>query len=281
VIATHPRRGVKVDVGADRCWVWLSSDQHIGSRYTDYRLLQREIRKAADLGAYVVLNGDLFDMILPGDRKRFDLEALHPRIAGSCDVVGKAVEWACELFEPVRSKIVSVGFGNHELSVLRHCSIDVAKMFCERLGLETEPCVREYVLINLRASPKRSRPFKILRHHGGGGAAPVTQGIIDVYREKGVAVDADLITMGHKHTTLDLPMVRERCCDAGVVTYEPVRLIRTGSYFCPSLGDSYAVHKGMAPLAKGGAFVEVYSQRYRDGGCDHTVVGVGAVEYGA
>ena len=48
----------------------LMSDLHLGSACCDVGAIQSDLRRAKDLDARVLINGDVFDAILPGDRKR-------------------------------------------------------------------------------------------------------------------------------------------------------------------------------------------------------------------
>ena len=92
----------------------LMSDLHIGARNVDYGLIKEELEEAKSLGDRILINGDVFDMILVQDKKRFRQDVLHPRIAGKSDTINAAVEWGAELLSPYADMIDMVGIGNHE-----------------------------------------------------------------------------------------------------------------------------------------------------------------------
>lgn len=92
----------------------LMSDLHIGARNVDYDLIHSELETAKKKGDRVAINGDIFDMILIGDRKRFRADVLHPRLVGKPDVINGAIEWGLELLSPYADLIDMIGVGNHE-----------------------------------------------------------------------------------------------------------------------------------------------------------------------
>lgn len=93
---------------------WCLSDLHLGSSHTDYGLLQQDLDRCKREGGRVLINGDVFDLILPGDHKRFRQDALHFRLWGCTDLHNKVLDWAVELLEPLAPQIDMIGCGNHE-----------------------------------------------------------------------------------------------------------------------------------------------------------------------
>lgn len=250
-------------------WLYLSSDQHIGGRDTDYGLIKAEIAKAKELGAYTILNGDLFDMILPGDKKRFSLDALHPDVAKSSDIVNAAVDMAVELYRPIASQIVALGFGNHENAVLRHHSVDVMELFRRKLveaGGDPQYWGPMGVVVFAMSAPgKHTGRFVVHYTHGAGGESPVTQGMIDFHRQRTWVVDAHLLTMGHKHNAIETTNTKMRVGLDGAVYLEEIAQVMTSAYVRYSL-KGYAAARDMAPRPLGGAFVQVGATRARYGG---------------
>jgi len=51
-------------------YIFLCSDLHLDSPAHDRKLLVRELDRALELDADIIIGGDVFDALLPGDRKR-------------------------------------------------------------------------------------------------------------------------------------------------------------------------------------------------------------------
>lgn len=271
-------------------WLYISSDHHIGGRHTDYDLIQREVARAKELNALCILNGDLFDLILPRDQKRFEPTALHDRLVGKNDIIGEALDWAVEIFSPIAAQIAVVGFGNHEHAVLKHHAIDVISAFVMRLrakGSEAVPGGPEgYLLLETNSRGMKGREkkkiFRLFYTHGAGGASPMTLGVLDLQKIRPWAVDADAICIGHKHNRLFVPTVRQKVTPEGRIYHLPTYLIMSGSYIKrgSSAAPSYASRAVMAPQPMGGLFAKLAFKRIRENGSDLTTLQFETIQIG-
>lgn len=251
----------------------LLSDLHIGSADIDENYLRNELKEAADRNDRIAINGDVMDLILPKDHKRFSPDGVHPRLLGRKDLANAQAEMAQEFLAPYVNQIDMIGVGNHETAAEKWHSTDIAKLVIQ--GLRER--VRGNHLIHFggytgfldyrfRASNNEYR-WLVYYHHGTGGDAPVTGGQISLSR-KSVWVDADTIWLGHTHHRTTRHIRSVTCPRDG---YQPhirdVRLIITGSYFDTYHGQTqeeynargrkanYAEDAGLAPQGKGGAWV--------------------------
>lgn len=260
------------------------SDLHIGSVHTDYELIKKELQFAKEKGDRIAINGDVFDLILPSDHKRFKADVLHPRMLGRTNIVNEAIKWATELFTPVVDLIDGIGCGNHETALEKHHSYDPilaliyelekvrkAEGIIHHLGYTGFIDYRyRYKSRTQRAKTNsNSKRFVPYYHHGAGGSAPVTKGMID-FNRKDVWVVADAIWFGHKHNRLMDHIYRMSCPESGdQPRMHDVRHIMTGAYFDTYKGQSqqsirkhgrranYAADAGFAPQGKGGSRVEI------------------------
>lgn len=241
-------------------WLALISDTHLGNNALDERRLKADFKRASELDALIAINGDVFDAILPKDQKRYVPEALHPRYQGKSDVINEALDHALEIFGPYKDRIAFIGCGNHEASVKKHHSFDMISALIDRLGGSiAHGGWLGYWLIRFKNQSKW-QTFKIRYHHGAGGAAPVTKGMIDANRMRTFIPDADVIWVGHKHNRLVDKHVVERITDQGRVHYSEAHFIMSGSYLTTyggEHGDSYAAQWNVAPQPKGGVFVRL------------------------
>lgn len=263
----------------------LMSDLHIGAPHVDYQRIQRDLKLAEENGDRVLFNGDMLDLILCKDMRRFAPDVLHPRLQGRPDIVNAAIDWAAELLGPYAHLIDMIGVGNHETAVEKYHNTDVTRMLIDRLQSGLPEKHKNHLIhyggytgfVDYRfrynranaTRPEKSQRLVIYYHHGGGGDAPVTRGIIDLYR-KSSWVEADVIWEGHKHTRLGLSSERYSCPMSGdQPRVSDVAQIRTGAYFKTYVGQSqeslrkhgrrsnWAADKGLTPQGIGGVRLTV------------------------
>jgi hypothetical protein len=259
-------------VASKKLGVLLQSDIHIGGRHVDYDLIKKELEYAREHNLRINVNGDVFDAILPGDRKRFRMSVLHPRLANCGDrLISEAVDWAVEIYGPYADLIDMIGVGNHEEAVVKHHHIDPVEMLVERLNTDKHQ-IAHGGYSGWLCYRTKSRDLNIQYHHGAGGGGPVTKGIIQFNRSNTWIENADVVWRGHVHTKI-YSKDRVMYIDRGVVKFRDRLNIITGAY-----GDdqeiqtqadvrktgrhsSYAEERLLAPQGKGGYIIEL------DGNC--------------
>lgn len=247
---------------------WCLSDLHLGSSHTDYGLLQQDLDRCKREGGRVLINGDVFDLILPGDHKRFRQDALHSRLWGCTDLHNKVLDWAVELLEPLAPQIDMIGLGNHESASERLHSIDLVLMLCDRLNSSLRARGSTHTVLYGGYSG-----FLVYRdqlawyyHHGWGGGSDLKAASGDLDRILASVEGIDVAWLGHRHTRMSAHVARISPPRSGFrpVTRE-VRFVRTGSYLrahwgsegakvkAKGRGASYAVDAGLVPTGLGGA----------------------------
>lgn len=243
----------------------LQSDVHIGSPQTDYKLIEEELKQAKELNAKVRVNGDLFDLILPSDHKKYRPEAVHKRLRGRSDIVNEAVEWAAELY--AGCDVDMAGTGNHDDWMLEKHSFDVIRLFCEKIGKPRAysgyTC---FIQDKFTDDQRHTNLFTTFAHHGAGGGGSMSSAIGE-FDKKLKFIDADLIWMGHRHFRLFSHMRRLSCPRGGFTPrYKEVYYVMTGGYMDCWRGErrrsrrsSYAEDKGLPPQGKGGVLLKVVS----------------------
>jgi len=269
----------------------LMSDLHIGGLHVDYDLIESELKRAKSLGAKILINGDVFDAIMPGDRKRYRANNLHPRMfrAGD-DMIGESIRWAIEILEPYKDDIIMIGDGNHDDAVARYHHIEPVKHLVIALnGTGTSKIkyggYHGFIHVKmpiLECEPNRMAHYVIHYHHGAGGAAPVTKGAITFSRANMWLEGVDAIWRGHTHhrqagrdsKVLFNPSVVE---PSDRVITKDVLTLRTGSYIDTYKGttsdeliqhgrkDGYAALWDAPNLPKGGLMLYLKSSRCRNG----------------
>lgn len=253
----------------------LLSDLHIGAATTDMAAIRADLKQAETLDARILINGDVFDAIVPKDSKRFRPDVLAPSLRGRADVLDGALKMAIDLLAPYAGRIDMIGVGNHESAVEKYHATDMVARLIRALrragGAPNYGGTAGYVDSRFGQASRscNSRRIKIYYHHGSGGSAPVTKGMIDFAR-RGVWVDSDIVWLGHKHNRiLDSTVMRMRCPFAGdAVVYDPQVFVMTGGYRRPCTQTSeralsrgrqsdYAEERGLAPQQLGGAIVRI------------------------
>lgn len=242
----------------------LISDLHIDAANTDHGRIREELQEAKRLGDRILVNGDVFDAIIPKDIKRARQSSQHPRLQGKDDVMGEALDWAEEIFDPVREQLYMIGVGNHEDSIIKYHGFDPTHALISRLQRNGSPVVygdycgwiiQRFDIGNARQS------WHCHYHHGGGGNSPVTKGIIGFQRKSSWIDGADCIWEGHKHNRI-IDWHRIACAPnaSGYVSNYDRLHVMSGGYMDIQQGygqtggrkSQYAEDWGVGPQSKGG-----------------------------
>jgi hypothetical protein len=182
----------------------LFSDIHFDSPDCDKETLKKHLDYCLKDGRYILINGDFFDAILLGDRKR----ATPHHITNTDNQLNVKLNEAYEFLKPYQKNILFIGRGNHEESILKYNGLDVLEMITTMLNLGQEHKIlygnyANFLRFTFKEKGKNQHNYHydIYAHHGAGGNAPVTKGIID-YSRINKSVMADLIWTGHRHNAL-------------------------------------------------------------------------------
>lgn len=235
LVCRPPRRSLTD--GRELTWT-LVSDLHLGAPDVDLKLLKRDLD--AEPEGRILLGGDLLDLIVPTDAKRFCVSTIHPRLHGCTDMAGALSEWLHELLEPYAHRIDFAGLGNHEAEYLHRHHHDplAATLRTLNKGLEgwlpKRPPIFygglcSWVCYDIEVSRGKYKPFNLFYHHGwgrGGGTAAVGQFNHLLQRVEG----ADVFWLGHFHTPLTTRMQRIQAPHQGTAPLREIHFVRSGAY---------------------------------------------------
>lgn len=251
----------------------LFSDLHIGADDVDMKTMRRDLSQAADEDRRFNFNGDVAELIIPSDRKRFTASKL---ISNRDDVINETLEMAFKELKPYADFIDVIGTGNHEDTPAKYNGFDfigALVMLLNRERSKTLPAIHRatyqgYVQYKMKPTTKKTTvsPFTIYHHHGAGGGAPVTKGMIDFNRMVYSHI-ADLYWMGHKHTAIqDNGIMRDGLNMVGNYVKKNSKAVVTPGYKTHEIDTSkgYRVRYGdqfYNMQAKGYAVVDVYIAR--------------------
>jgi hypothetical protein len=264
-------------LGRDSQGLRLLSDLHLGASNTDEALITRELEDARCKNDRVILGGDVFDAIFPGDR-RYQPHRVVEAIRHRTDAADAAVEYAARFLGPYADLIDVVGCGNHESAVEERRSVDLIRQLIRLLkswrktdrpllyGGYTAFIEYAWKPVGRRGSVPLE-PWKIWYHHGAGrgGSAALSLGKL---AKQSVAFEADLYWSGHTHARAAASEVRVTLPRNGNrIRLRDVRLLVTGSYLLAYPGidsleveeagrqGNYAADSGLVPHGLGGARV--------------------------
>lgn len=245
---------------------FLCSDIHLGSACADHGLIVSQLQKAKDIGARILVNGDVFDAIGPKDR-RFDLTCLHPDVERKKDLAAAIVNLAKDIFLPFAKNIDLIGIGNHEETWIAYGYNDPVRRLIEELNREGGKIKHAsfwgYIKTSFKIPGFRKRPrHKLLYLHGTGGDSPVTKGTID-FNRKGRNWVYDALTFGHKHNYVCTADQIADVSESGKYIEKRQLNLQTGSYYRnykqltddTVLDQSYAARSGHPPKPLGGIFL--------------------------
>lgn len=188
--------------GESSCKLFFPGDIHYDSEHCDHDLLRRHFDRCAELGAGIVINGDLFDAMQGRNDKRRSnrLSMAHWR---------EIVDRACKFLLPYKEHIVAIGHGNHETAVDQYSQVQLLHDLAQELGGVPIMGYQWWISLQLKLHGSNFVGAHIYLHHGFGGANRVGKGVHHFgYRAQ--THHADVYVMGHTHTASMHPITVER-----------------------------------------------------------------------
>ena len=249
----------------------LLSDVHYDSVKCDRDMLKDHLDKALALKASVYIFGDWFDLMQGMYDPRRSYSSLRPEyksITYLDDVINDAVEF----LEPYREVLAMVGRGNHETNIEKRLSTSPIDRLVGALGggIMAGPYSGWVQLVYSRnANNNGGRHQRMLHfHHGYGGNAPRSKGVLNVDLDQKEWPDADVIVSGHTHQKWHVPMSVERITDR-LNTYEDtVHHLKLGSYKKLDRFAGWEVEKGFQQPRLGGWWMDAELRRTKHDGVD-------------
>lgn len=180
----------------------LFSDIHFDSPDCDRETLKKHFDFCLKDGRYILINGDWFDAIILSDRKR----SVPHLIENTDSQLNKKLEESYEFLKPYQKNILFMGRGNHSESIMKYNGLDMLQMLTTMLNMGQEHKVlygnyANFLRFTFKKKDRKEFNYDMYVHHGSGGNAPVTKGIID-WSRIGKSVNADLIWLGHRHNAI-------------------------------------------------------------------------------
>lgn len=257
-------------------YLWIS-DLHLDSIHCERELLKQHLDQALDINATIFIVGDLFDVMASyGDRRllREDVDPLFIRRGESyLDLV---VDYAVDYLKPYAKNIAMISKGNHEDTISQFHNTDIlARVVGAMNGSGARIMQGGYrgYLVTRYQRTKTSHATVIHHyHHGYGGSAKRSFGVLDVQMEAMKYPDAQYLIRGHTHQKWLVPSVTRQRLNkkSGKTKDEYVKYIQMGAYkHTNSETDGWEVKRNFNPTKLGGWFIEHHLAR---GGINHNTV---------
>ena len=242
--------------------LFVCSDVHFDNPKCDRELFFKHMDRAKDLGAMIVITGDLFCLMQGMYDPRKNKSAIRPE-HNKDNYLDLVINDTASKFVPYAKNILLISRGNHETSVSKRVETDIMERFVERLNLLAGSSIqvgnyRGYYTLNFFYKRGAScHPVDVGYSHGNWGGV-ITKGVLSVVRNAAIMPDCDIMFSGHTH---DSWVVTQPRYSKNVIkkTVEITKQwhVKTGTYkeeFAE--GKGWAVEKIGMPKHLGGAFVK-------------------------
>ncbi|MGC8978650.1 metallophosphoesterase [Caldisericum sp.] len=192
-------KDLKVEIESNKAVFYFLSDLHIDSKYCDKALLLKHLKAAKNENALIFVFGDIFDAMQTKLDRRHRKEDVDTKFLEN-GYLNSIVKFGVEFFEPYKENIAMLGYGNHELTLIKKHEFDIVKELAERLNV---PYTGYEGFIQFNIKPFSNSPSKFRKvlyyTHGQQSEAPMTMGILSHKRLDVWVRDVDIIISGHKH----------------------------------------------------------------------------------
>lgn len=242
------------------------SDIHIDSKECDRELLEKHCKEAD----FIKIYGDLFDLMQGRNDKRRSLSDLKDKYKAT-NYIDKVVQDAADFFKPYAKKLLFVGLGNHETSVITNVGTNPLSAFCMLMRMYgssvVEGTYQGYIVdsIKLPSSGGNMNNVVTAFHHGHGGAPQKTEGALEIEADKAKYPNADIVMKGHNHFKWHNPgQTRYWLNRSYKIEKKTQHHIRLGTYKESKFSDGWEVEKGFKPTPIGGYFISYITSKIGD-----------------
>ena len=221
----------------------LFSDMHIDAKHCQRELLKKNLDYCYENYDGIFLNGDTFSCLLPKDLKRF---TLAHAFCEEDNILDKIIDYVTDLLAPYADKILFIGMGNHESSVLKFHGTNPADRLRRQLKEHDGKAVfgdyQNVIRFKFHhGENSRIRTYDMWTCHGRGSGAKRSRGSLE-WDIDYAYYGARLYWKGHNHMgEIDQTGSYTYVNRAGEFVTEPKKGIRTPAWEEPvSIRDTNA-----------------------------------------
>lgn len=247
----------------------LISDVHYDSTHCNRKLLKKHLETAKEENRKVFINGDWFDVMGCHGDPRSKPQDIRPEYYSKRPYLDLVLEDSYNFLKEYADNIAFIGYGNHETSINRRHDTDILERLHYLLSQHNDKIILgEYSgFVKFKFEALKGGGIKSVMmhyHHGYGGNAKRSKGMLDSQIAGFMYPDADIIIRGHDHMKWHDPSnVRLKVKDSGDVVQTAQHIVKTGSYK-DGLENSFGWEnsKGFMPTKLGGWFMDLtYSKK--------------------
>lgn len=217
------------------------SDVHYDAMKCDRELLHRHLEEARALNAGVFIFGDLFDLMQGKYDPRGNYSELRPEYK-SCVYVDEVIQDVGERLAKYADVIKFISKGNHETNIEKRMMVSpidrVAQIINEAGGHVEVGGYAGWLCVTAHRKGMGRKRYNVHYHHGYGGGAKRSKGVLGIDIDQKDFPDADLILRGHDHQKWYHPVTIDRINHRMKLEQRTVHHMRLGSY--KKLGDRFA-----------------------------------------
>lgn len=253
--------------GDKQKWL-LISDIHYDSTCCKRNLLKKHLDRCLEEDIKIFINGDWFDVMGCHKDPRSKPQDVRPEYYKKRPYLDLVLEDSYNFLKKYAKQIAFIGYGNHETAIIKHRDTDIMERLHALLLQHNEEIILgaydgfvRFVFEGKTGGRIRSRLMHY--HHGMGGNAFRSKGVLRNQIDGFIYPQADIIIRGHDHQKLyDPSNVRMIIRDNGELITKSQHIIKTGSYKDGSSKQfGWEKEKGFLPTKMGGWFMNL---TYRD-----------------
>lgn len=217
----------------DSFWVLLSFDRHHDNPKSDNLMEKRHLELARKRNAVIIDGGDLFCAMQGKYDPRSDKRDLKPEHQTG-DYLDKLVGTAADFYGPYADLFAVMAPGNHETAISKRHETNLTERLVTMLNDRHGSNIRvggfsgwiKFQILCFSECLTKNMWY----HHGYGGDAPVTKGVIQTNRQSVYLPDAHIVATGHTHNEWQFPIPRIRLTDKGSVYHDEQLHLKVPSY---------------------------------------------------
>ena len=213
------------------------SDIHLDSIHCKREILRRHFDEVKDSDGLIFIFGDLFDVMASFGDKRLQREAVDPMfIQHGRTYLDLVREYAIEFLETYKRNLAFISPGNHEKTIEKYHNTDMLRNVIYTLNQDQKTNIQYggysgWINFHFELGKGHLISNNVHYHHGFGGNAKRSKGMLDVQLEVMKYPDADILVRGHTHQKwYDPSTTRVRMNCKGKVYKDKCRYIQSGSY---------------------------------------------------
>lgn len=243
--------------------LFMCSDQHRDSAFSNHALEKIHMDQVVAMKAPAIFYGDLF-CAMQGQFDKRKSKTECPDDLKEGHYFDEVVKWNHSFYKDYRKNIAVIGKGNHETSVEFRHETDLLARLVDMLNAKGDANVQLagyyfWVVLKFHGAGGKIAVKRMFCHHGGGGSAQQSKGMLDVGRMAEYLPDADVVGVGHNHQNYSTYNKRLRL-NSHLTEFEDICVhVRTAGYKNPYVRRAkkggWTVQNMMKPTAQGGGWL--------------------------